>query len=238
MVKFCGTPVGVTRACPSITSYSSRGGQSILGLQMPGNLKPSGLAGLVASAVTNLEAGDGLRIQEPGALVGHGAEPHQLVQGVGTEHKSLIRSATVAVWMRALTAALQPGLYCLASPGATPHPGASTRSTCQRSCPGRAMSGPAVARPRRAWAAMPPGLPARLSSGTPRPAWPCGRPPTSRNGDRPVATHPMVVGARSGATRRLVLASARLAGEPPAKEPNRCPLLPPHPRRTGRRRGR
>jgi hypothetical protein len=59
MVKFCGTPVRRDQACAVHNQLSSRGGQSILGLQMPfGNLEQTGLAGLVASAVTNLGAGD------------------------------------------------------------------------------------------------------------------------------------------------------------------------------------
>jgi hypothetical protein len=39
-----------------------------------------------------------------------------------------------------------------------------------------------------ALAATLPGMPARLSDCTPRPTWPCGRPPTPTSGDRPVAT--------------------------------------------------
>jgi len=81
-------------------------------------------------------------------------------------------------------------------PGSSPHPGPSIGSTCHPILPGRAASGPAVTRRRRAlgrnaawrgWAAARQGR-----------TRPCGRPPTPTSGDRPVAGPSVAVGADLG----------------------------------------
>jgi hypothetical protein len=94
------------------------------------------------------------------------------------------RHLTPEVPLRAngLNSALPTSSYC-SHPGRTLQPGRAPLAPATRSCPGRAVRRPAVARRRRR-----PG-PQRCPAGDcpPRPTWPAGRPPTPRSGDRPVA---------------------------------------------------
>jgi len=51
------------------------------------NSEQGGLAGLGGAGGDDVEAGDDRRLQEAGALAGHGAEPDEFGEGVGAEHE-------------------------------------------------------------------------------------------------------------------------------------------------------